>query len=496
MKKKAEIIGHITLWVIFLLLWGTRLEAEENMKKPSSYSETAELSETDKKKEEAWLLWKLERYDEAGKLIEDLLKTNAGDKDVCQLSVMNSLHKGDIKNAKQMIAKLERMNIDKVPLWRMKLELAVLEDNKKDALEYCKKILKETPNDQDINLTFAVTLADMGLWREAKKSFDEVFKNTRNNKKILREYRYYAKKYGDNIEAVGSFTQGQNSLWQYEAYEGVNYSITPRIRIRARIHHASYRQKALPGSDSLKESPAGIDVAAEFKVNEKIKVEIGYKPSFIGMKQFDEYTLGALLDQGPWVSKLEFKGNSLIVSPIDGAKKHAVQDQFTFNNNIELFKRINVGNNLDVKWIRVPSGSNSVNNKKDLGYIFSSEPYVDVRIFDDPVISLSASYKYAHWQRTFSDAEQVIGFFRDERAVRVGAYAEKTLFNDITVVASINRTYDTFRDVYSTFSAGEIEYWYNKTIRLFFVFEYLYGDSGLNGGGSSQTARGGVVHYF
>ena len=56
--------------------------------------------------------------------------------------------------------------------------------------------------------------------------------------------------------------------------------------------------------------------------------------------------------------------------------------------------------------------------------------------------------------------------------------------------------HDNKRKVWSTYSSAGIDYWFRDDTKMFFLYEYQLGDSGVNGAGDSETAQTGIRLYY
>jgi len=466
------------------------------MKRPSSFSDATGSNAADTRVEEAWLLWKLGRKNEVRELIEPILDSGAADRGILEIAVLLYLEDGRISKAEEYLTRLEQMAPEEKGVRALRADMHVRQKRWKEALEAYARLVSEHPEDMDYRTGYAPLLERANRWVAAREEYDVLMADGKKRDALKWAYRNVLEQGAPGTYVNGYYLQGPDGLWEYRLTEGVRAWPAGSVRVSFEGFESSYRQKAIGTAPSMKQSPAGHTIHGMWFINPHLAAGGRWEASYVGPKDSHELEAFLRAELGGFHSEAGYAFNHLLRSPIEGLNKRAHSDKLYMENYVLLFDRIRPGHRLEIEWYRVPPGQNEINAKRHLGHNVVNNAFMDVIILPEPYFSLNVGYKHAHWYRTFSDADQIIGIFKDENAVSFGFYFEHRMWEIVRYFATMTRNLDYKRDVQATYSNFGVDVWVRENMKFSFMFEYFYGDSGVAGSGNSQAATAGINVYF
>ncbi len=256
-----------------------------------------------------------------------------------------------------------------------------------------------------------------------------------------------------------------------------------------------YKRGAIDGLEAIDRLVITHEIAPEFRYKDKLTIRPAWVASYYNNGQYNSLDMLTRFEGGALKSDIQFVYNELVRDPLEVLDREGRRDRFRLNNRLTLFKRLEIGHELDVERYRMDKKNNFLNGASRLGHKISSDAFVGFALFLKPFISINYHFKEGHWNKTFDEADTVLPFLSDEQVHSGGIYAEHRIAN-MEISSSISRGSDRKRDANFILWAFESRYWIHEKVKVNVAYEYDVGDSGTAGAGDTQTMSASVDFFF
>ena len=455
---------------------------EESTQKPSIFLEAKNNERTPKEViDEAWLLWKLDRKNEAETFIKTNLEIYPNNPDLLEISTLVFLGNGKIDEARENLNKLKQMKgtTDKIK----NLEGSVLFEEKEytKALEVFDYLRDKYPANNDYVRTRTDILMKLKMWAEAKKEYEQMMKDGLKNKDIVWNYRMAYKESANQIKTHAEYFHGPQSLRWYKFYQSFRMWPDENMRVTFTAKDDIYERREVEPEPSVHENILGHSIMGEFFFNGDAYNEFYGKVEY----EYDKLT-----------TAISYINGKLVTSPIEGLDRMARTDTLSFKTEYLLHERVLLGNILDVNWYNVKSNKNPVTDDKYLGHKVVNDSYINFAVLFDPYLSFNLHYREGNWDKAFGEADQVLDFIVKEQSWSGGVYLEYNLDTIMKVFTSVSRSFDNKREVYTTISNVGCELWMRDNVFVTITYEYNYGADGIFGRGDNQIGVTEITVLF
>ncbi|MBF0494939.1 MAG: hypothetical protein HQL28_07430 [Candidatus Omnitrophica bacterium] len=405
------------------------------------------------------------------------------------------LDENNLKEGGRLLDRLEALTPDAENVKWLKAELYTKKRSWKKAGAIYGELLKGSPGNIDYHSAYAYVLGESRDLEGAKKEYRIILKDPKRKKEYAWPYKNLLERAGTGVRSNVEYAQGPQSLWWFKNSQGVTTWITNKVRMIFNAFEETYRQKKLGDTPSISESPVGHYTRVDWFLD-NVTLGIDHRADYVRNKDYHEFGVHGDAEFSNLHWAVDYNYNRLIKSPVDALVKKARYDDLRSAEDVLFFDHVRLGHNIESQWIHIPEGENQVNEGNYLGNNLINNVFAELIVFTDPLISFNVNYKNAYWARPFTRANEVVGFFTAEQAWSGGFFYEERLLPNLAARASMTRNYDYKRDVFSTYSNFSLDWWFFDFAKAGVGFEYMYGDSGLNGSGNTQITKADITVYF
>ncbi len=399
-----------------------------------------------------WLLWKLGKKREVSIKIVPLLEQYPDNVDLMQLGVSVYLAQGRTRQARSLIHRLKETSAPKQWLQEVEAELFVRSRQ----------------------------------WLKAKKVYEALMVDEKAKKNLLWDYREIVRQASPGAVSGFEYFHGPESFRHRKTVQTLTRWPHPRFRGTIGIFEEIYTQRALGETASLRETVIGHRLKGEWFANDTFVLSGKWELAALNGADFHETGMTADWKQQNYHARIRYDYNRLIRSPVGGMEKHGRQDDLYLVEDILLFDRLTVGHAAKIEWFRVKSAFNTVTGKGSLGHKIINDGFMNYAVWQKPYVSLNFSYKRAHWDKAFEQADGVLDFIGDERVFSGGFYGEWKAGSRLRMTGGLRRLYDAKRNFYSTASHTSMEFWLRENVTAQLAYEFDYEANATTGSGNGQ----------
>ncbi|MDP8219169.1 MAG: hypothetical protein P9M03_10645 [Candidatus Theseobacter exili] len=467
--------------------WVIGKEVEGNTKKPLISFSEGDDEYLKRQIEKAWLLWKLDRKDEARNLTLSLLEKYADNTEILEFAVMTDMETGDYKQALQRVQQLESLLGPARKVLKLKADLYIRQKKWRQAAEIIEGLQDEYPLIPEMQSDYAYTLSMLKRWPESVDAYQVLRDVQPADKDFIWTYREAL------IEGSASFSSGlvyfygPGSLRRTVISEDITFWPLPVLRAFFDLSGEWHKRNQEGDLESIGKSFLSHKMKGEWFINEWVWLSGHWNSAYLDRKDFNEIGISAEFRKGLFRSGGGYTWDHLIRDPIEGLKYWGKRDRFYWRTSLLFFEKITIGHAIVNDRLSVDAEKNQINGESSLGDRDVHDFFTDLTLLKDPFLSVGCNYRYAHWDKAFVEANQLMDFIENERAYSLELYAEKRFLEKCAVSAGITRNNDRKRKIWSTYSFGSLDWWIMEKTRLSMLFEYNYGDSGTSGSGDSQV---------
>jgi len=494
MKKWVGTITAIMFLGMFWPLSVTKTQAGENTKQPLNTSEKP--ADLFRAREEAEILWKLGRRGEAMEIIEGLLFQNPEDAALLEMAAYFHLDRNEMDIAEELTDRLFAIRGRTPVVLNLQGSLYLQQRKWEKAREVFEELYREHPDDVEIQRGFIEIFTQQREWKKARSVYDRVLRGDQRLPKDIWNYKELLEVGAPNLETSMTYFHRPNTQRDYLFEQKGGFWAAPWVHVGLGISQGIYKIGGSETTESLDKTLVSHFVETQLFYNQLASLYALWKTTYYHNKDFHEMNLVGRFNHGVWRGEVEYGLNQTVRDPIRALDREGVRDRLRMNNKLIFWGRLEAGHELDVEWYRLNGKRNQVNGSHHLGHKISSDAFVSLTLFREPYLSVNYHFREGHWNKKFKEADTVIGFLPEEQVHFGGIYAEHHFGSFTEMSASVTRGSDRKRDVDFVIWAFQTHFWLKDRMKVSFLYEYDYGDSGTSGTGNTQIMSMSMKVYF
>jgi tetratricopeptide (TPR) repeat protein len=479
--------------------WASAQPDVRNTEKRFTSSKQVSEDALSRKLEEAQILWKLDEKDQAIGVAESVLEDNTTEPSVFQTLASFYVEQGRTQKARQMIAQFEKYadSDQSESIIELKASLALQEKQWAKALEYYQFLIEKHPDKSELQKSKADILVLSHRWKEAREQYEILqTKHATQFKKAdwTTDYLRVIEEGAPSLSALMLYFRGPVRFYKLE--QRGKYWLSPQLKVSAGLTEGYFRKKLDETLDRIHQFVMGHFVEGTYYYSDWASVFMKWQSSYYNSRDFNEGDIAVHLEKGIWTSDTRYVLHQLVLDPVESLSKEGTENIFTTQNRVLFFNRLEGGQELKNEWFYDNSSRNPAGQDDYLGRKITNDFYVNFIVLQKPVVAINYHYRMGYWRQSFLNADQVIPFLNQEQVHYGGFYTEHQLTPLLKWTGSVSRGSDRKRNVDYLVWYSDIDYWVGKHTKFECAYEYDYGDSGVSGGGNSQTITFSLSHYF
>ncbi len=463
--------------------------------------------------EEAWLLWKLGRKDEADALVTMLLRSYPRDPELLLLAITVKLNRGDIKWAQQLLDTLGSVIGRENPLYRDIASEVYLKLGKSDkACELVLGLCEQFPTRESYRRRYAELLSDLKKWPQAKEAYAKLDRLTLSNSDVAWDYHEAVSQGATAVRSDYMYYHGPQSLREYEFVQRASFWPFNNLQMEGRFFEEGHKMV----TDGINEKVTGHGLAGRLVYNPQIEILGGWEAAYNRDQIYNELFLGGDFRHNDiFHTTVGFTYNRLVRDPIEGLLTQSTYNSLVLAEEVLLSDELTVGNIFTTNWYNINPAFNPFTGDSDFGYKVFNDTYFSYLFYKKPDISFNMHFYPSHWHKPFADAQDIVDYIEDERVIYGGFHFSHRFQNSVEARSDIRDWRDfnllrnqcelysdlaEWRDVkrayWSTIFTIGTNYWLTDYFAFNLQYMYGYNINGITGQGNASEFRGQANVYF
>ena len=415
-----------------------------------------------------------------------LLQTHPNHPELLQLGILLYLDRKNITKARELLKQYVVLEGSKKFVKEIDISLYLLEENWKEVAPLLEDALAQEPANINYRRDYAFVLSQLSQWQESREQYEILMKEKNVKDELIWDYRQVLKEAANTVGVKYQYDHFPESLRQHKMTQTYRTWIHPRLRVQADMVEELYTKRALGATAATREWIIGHRLTGDWLVEDNLVISGYWQIDHFNSEDFHETDIRLDHKRKKVKTLVGYQYNHLVRSPLEGLNKKGREDYLYLRNDIALDKRWSLGQLTEVKWFRVEGSQNQINGKDSLGSKYIYDVFTNYTLFNKPYFAFNMHYKRAHWDKSFSTAEQVLDFIEDERIYYGGFYGESILSFWGKAFGSVTRSFDEKRNFYSTLSNVGLEIWPTDNLKALLSYDYGFNVAGTSGSGNSQ----------
>jgi len=450
----------------------------------------------DKSIEEAWLLWKLNKKQEAKEVVEQLLPYNPQNRDLLYLASIIYFDEDDLNKVQEFLDRLKNISGKTKDTQSLRASLYVKQERWQEAEAVFSEMIEDFPEERDLQRDYAYVLSRLRKWEQSKLLYESLMEDPQKKDEIVWEYREVVEEGSNRVRMGFQYNHAPESLRQKITTQSYTQWIRPSVRIQGDIFEELYTKRVLGATSSTREWVIGSRLTADWFPSDRLKISGSWEAVQNSSEDSHQIGLAADYRYENMHAALSYQYNHFIRSPLESFEKKGRLDRLELINDIVLFKRLTVGHVLQNEWYRVDKAQNIVNDKESLGSKLINDGFIDIRLLEKPYISFYMHYKRSVWDKSFTRANEVLDFIEAERLYYGGISSQWKIGSRAGFSSSVTRLFDEKRNYYTTLSQADLNVWVKENLKTRVSYEYGYNIDGTSGSGNSQQMNFLMEYFF